>query len=252
MSLSASGKTLYWRANETLDVKMTEMYKVNSFAGKDEFVVGEKGFDHFMKDPQTGKFSIEKCVGKLNGCEFCKTSKEKARMKFTTKVEFDGELRYADLQISLSREMAKMQRMLQALGKTEAEILSTVFRVKKLPSEPWWQVEIAVAGTPGPGELSTSRPPVPMEELDLDPPEPVAAEVPANAAKLTAEEVAYVKKFEKNTKANKAKNPAWDLADAVKKTLSRAGWPADKQDSAVYFFDAAGLFVDRPSLVVSE
>jgi hypothetical protein len=221
MSYTKSEKGIYWKAGEVLELRMTKMYTINKYKDTAEFVIGDKKFEHFLKSPD-GKFTVVSCEGK--DCPHCK-EKNKAVVKFVTTVMEGGKEYYCDLAVTLSRELGKLQKTAKDFGRTDADVLDTLYRVKKLSDRPWWEVEM-VAGAP-------KKASVPIDDLpDLDTMDGDTAESPL----FTKEDRGLLLRYEGQIRNNLKKNPTWDFKAALRNAFKNAGWDADKQEKAIALF----------------
>lgn len=262
MSVTNSGKGLYWTKNETLDIKLTEMAVENEYQGKKERNIGKKKFTHFITED--GKNKAMACEGGRLNCPYCRTG-DKATMKFTTVVEHNSVNYYTDFPITLSRLLADAQMILRDTGMDDNAVLAVNYTVKRMDGAPYWDVRIKknvqqqkvvepVTNVPT-NKVNEVRKSVGMAPKVIDVPDDIASlDLDATddaVVALNDADIVLLKKYEPTIVKNLSKQADWDMTGALSTALKNNGWTADKIATAFKFFDDKGNFVLRSDLVTS-
>jgi len=216
MTTSNSGKYLYWEPGETINIKLTEMYKVRKYRNTEDVVVGEAVWKHFRKGESPMICSNDR------KCLQCKAGL-KPIIRFSTSVILmdDGEEYFCELPISLSRMLAEKQVAFEEAGLDEDDILEKVFMVKKFKEvvAPYWEVKVV---TDKPTKEKKKRT-VNLEELDEDDADDVNDEINVSNDKkeLDSDEVDLVDDLIAKLEAKLNKTPDYDWEALAKKTLKK-------------------------------
>lgn len=217
MTISETGKYLYWTPGETVDVRLTELYNVRKYGRNvEDYVIGEAVWKHFKK----GESPII-CTNDRK-CGYCKTGM-KPIIRFSTSVIFadDGEEYFCEMPISLSRILAEKQVAWKEAGMSEEDILSKTFRIRKFKDviAPYWEVKV-IDNT----AKKTKKRTVNLDELDdEDVDEVVNDETDAEKEEniLSPDEVDMVDDLVAKLDVKISKNPDYDWKALAEKTLKK-------------------------------
>lgn len=221
MTLSESGKYLYWVAGETIDVKMTEMYNIRKYRKVEDYAVGEAKWKHFVK----GESPIT-CTNDRK-CPQCKAGL-KPTIRFDTSVIFveDGEEYYSELPISLSRIIAEKQVAFEEAGLDEDEILEKVFKIRKFDKvvAPYWEVKV-VSDKAEKAKVKVKKK-IAIEDIEDDEEDDDSTDAVVNE-ELSDEEVEQVEDLIAKIEVKLNKSPDYDwkaLADKTLRKLFKEDW----------------------------
>lgn len=231
MSLTSSGKTIYWKKGETLEIEIPEIYHVEEYRGVSYPVVGKLQFKHFTP----GKPS-DYCPGR-ELCQACQSG-NKPSPRYIITAMFDGQMRYCELNSQVSKEIGKIQKNeIEDNGTTPETVTKMLWKITKLPAHPWWSVS----------GIRPKAKVIKLEEvLEEEDVEEVIEMVAEEIAifPLTDKEVAFLEKLSKAILTAKETNPNISVPDTVEGNLKKAKWTVERRELAKSMFDEDGNFVE--------
>jgi hypothetical protein len=234
LSYSKDEKFVYFRHGDEHDLRLTEMYQTEVWRnGKTNDFIGEVLKKHWMKEQS----QMVPCTGNYNTCEGCQKKVAKVTSYRTT--VFDAGLgREIEIEIpySLGEILIDKQKTFRDTCDNDAEVLTVVYRIKKLEknSKPLWDVR--VVGKPQKVAQAARAAPVAVDldggaeevlpatdeagnEVVADPPAPVA---------FSKKELESVAGYNKRIQNAMKTTPGLDVAASLRTSLEKAKFSEEK------------------------
>jgi hypothetical protein len=254
VSYSKDGKFVYFRHGDEHDLRLTEIFQSEVWKnGKTYDFIGTVVKKHWM-DGQ-----MVPCTGNYNTCDGCQKKVAKV-VSFRTTV-FDagqGQEIETELPSSLGQVLIDKQKTFRDTCDNDAEVLTVVYRIKKLEkgSKPLWDVKVigkpqrvAVASKPAPAavDLDAAEEPLPATDEKGE----VVESAPAVPVTFNKTELESVAGYNKRIKTALKTTPDLDVAASLRKSLTNAKFSEDKIGAVIGAIGDDKL-VDVNKLVLAE